>query len=219
MCSIDWTAVAAWVQAIAAITLIGVTYWYVRLTRDISNASGATVRAMREQQLTASQPLISGQVEIDPPGAQSVELGAGNIVKAMAGTSEYTVANTLKVLLENVGNGPALEVGATLTWGDIQFEPPSRLAYLTTNAPKTLVLTTKQFSGPGNISKGGPPFVLSSTYEDIYHRRFIATATYSLDPAIGLSFLHFAVAYRVELAAGVNLAAEVEKEGPSPSAT
>jgi hypothetical protein len=184
------TAVAAGIQAGAAVFLLGATAWYAKLTRDISKGTATSVAEMRDQRLHASQPLVIVRTELLPPSSAS-------------GTTEWLLQNRLYLVVRNVGNGPAIHVEVSAAWGDLRYVPDNAgrggtlvqpeirrtaycpLPYLLPGDEVGITVANQQGSGYRSLPADAPPLCCVATYQDIYRRRFSVTCVYAVSRDAG----------------------------------
>ncbi len=110
------TDVATVLNVAATLALVAVTYWYVRLTRDIGRASAVSAEAARRSAEAAERSLqVSGAPGISVIG----EVQVPSVPPGEGGRWPFPIQ--VKVPIENVGPGVAFNVSATVNIGGAQF--------------------------------------------------------------------------------------------------
>jgi hypothetical protein len=188
------------VQAISSIALVVVTVWSVWLSRKISLTSSESARIAREaaetskhsleememQRLSAAQPLLVPRV--------------GQI------RTFDTVPEAIEIDISNVGNGPSLNIIASLQMGNTTYKTSSMsslpIQFLSPNSTSSIIQfqvesrqVTQLMQAWANPIQGK----ITVTYSDIFGRNFQSLTQVSYNKVNNTSQLSGLNVYQVEV--------------------
>ncbi len=104
---------AAWLQAFATLILVGVTYWYARLTRSISSNSGESAASAVRAAEAAEQSAEIAQAAVEVSERTMLLAHMPQLIGRLHGASQ----RGLKIRVANAGPTPAYNIEVVLFFG------------------------------------------------------------------------------------------------------